>query len=66
MTENHGLADVVLDHDRAARRGYPEAVYCEGKSLDQLRTIAAACRDRGARALSPRRAAAARPDTRPG
>lgn len=50
MTENHGLADVVLDHDRAARRGYPEAVYCEGKSLDQLRTIAAACRDRGATA----------------
>ena len=25
-----------LDHDRATRRGYPEAVYCEGKSPDQV------------------------------
>ena len=29
-----------LDFDRARRRGYPEAVYCEGKSDDQLRHIA--------------------------
>ncbi|TDE89620.1 nickel pincer cofactor biosynthesis protein LarB [Occultella glacieicola] len=34
------LAD--LDHDRGARRGYPEAVYCEGKSVEQVRLIAAA------------------------
>ncbi|GAA2607428.1 nickel pincer cofactor biosynthesis protein LarB [Paractinoplanes durhamensis] len=39
----HELAD--LDHDRAHRRGYPEAVYCEGKSVDQVRTIARAIRD---------------------
>lgn len=30
-----------LDHDRAGRRGYPEAVYCEGKSVDQVALIAA-------------------------
>lgn len=35
-----------LDHDRATRRGYPEAVYCEGKTPDQVRVVAAALRDR--------------------
>lgn len=40
------LAEVAdLDHDRAARRGYPEAVYCAGKTPEQLRLIAAAVRD---------------------
>ncbi len=29
-----------LDLDRGRRRGYPEAVYCEGKSVDQVREIA--------------------------
>lgn len=42
------LRDVAdLDHDRARRRGYPEAVYCEGKSPDQVRAIARAYADRG-------------------
>lgn len=37
------LRDVAeLDTDRLARRGYAEAVYCEGKSVDQLTAIAAA------------------------
>lgn len=35
-----------LDLDRAARRGYPEAIYCEGKTPDQVGAIAAAVRDR--------------------
>nr|WP_240645850.1 nickel pincer cofactor biosynthesis protein LarB [Georgenia sp. SYP-B2076] len=39
-----GVAE--LDHDRAARRGYPEAVYCEGKTPEQLRAIAAALAER--------------------
>ncbi|MGI5472032.1 nickel pincer cofactor biosynthesis protein LarB [Streptomyces sp. CA-132043] len=39
-----GLAE--LDHDRAARRGYPEAVYCEGKTAAQVAAIAAAVRER--------------------
>lgn len=39
-------ADFLLDHDRLTRRGYPEAVYCEGKSTAQVGAIAAAVRDR--------------------
>lgn len=30
-----------LDFDRGPRRGYPEAIYCEGKSPEQVRLIAA-------------------------
>jgi NCAIR mutase (PurE)-related protein len=33
-----GIAD--LDLGRAHRRGYPEAVFCEGKSVDQVAAIA--------------------------
>jgi NCAIR mutase (PurE)-related protein len=40
----HAFAE--LDHDRAHRRGYPEAIYCEGKSPQQAAAIAAAVRDR--------------------
>ena len=35
-----------LDHDRLRRRGYPEAVFCEGKTPEQVRAIAAAMRER--------------------
>ncbi|MDQ1289862.1 MAG: pyridinium-3,5-biscarboxylic acid mononucleotide synthase [Actinomycetota bacterium] len=45
MGDLDGIADP--DHDRVARRGYPEAVYCEGKSADQVRAIARALRERG-------------------
>jgi NCAIR mutase (PurE)-related protein len=38
-----------LDHDRAARRGYPEAIYGEGKTGEQLAGIAAAIRAQHAR-----------------
>ena len=31
---------VELDLQREQRRGYPEAIYCEGKSVEDLRTIA--------------------------
>lgn len=34
-----------LDLGRAARRGYPEAVYCEGKTVEQVAGIAAALRE---------------------
>jgi len=40
-----GVAE--LDLGREARTGYPEAVYCEGKSAAQVRAIAAALRERG-------------------
>ncbi|MBK8446938.1 MAG: nickel pincer cofactor biosynthesis protein LarB [Micropruina sp.] len=43
-----------LDLDRAGRRGYPEAVYCEFKTPTQLRRIAAELRDRDARTLFTR------------
>lgn len=37
------LEDIArLDLGRAARRGYPEAVFCEGKTADQVGRIAAA------------------------
>lgn len=44
MTDPPEVAD--LDHDRFRRRGYPEAVYCEGKTPDRLRVVARAVRDR--------------------
>ncbi len=43
-----------LDLDRSARRGYPEAVYCEGKTPEQVGVIAAAVGERGARTLFTR------------
>jgi NCAIR mutase (PurE)-related protein len=42
--ELSGFAD--LDLERTARRGYPEAVYCEGKTAEQVAAIAAAMRAR--------------------
>jgi NCAIR mutase (PurE)-related protein len=43
-----------LDLDRAARRGYPEAVYCRGKTPEQVGAIAAALGRAGARTLFTR------------
>jgi pyridinium-3,5-biscarboxylic acid mononucleotide synthase len=34
-----------LDHERMMRRGYPEAIYCPGKTPEQVGMIAAAVRD---------------------
>jgi NCAIR mutase (PurE)-related protein len=47
-----------LDLDRARRRGYPEAVYCEGKTPEQVGLIAAALRENGVRTLFTRASAA--------
>src|SRR5690349_4993720 len=44
MTDLASFAD--LDLDRTARRGYPEAVYCAGKTPEQVAGIAAAVRAR--------------------
>ena len=35
-----------LDLDRTRRRGYPEAIYCAGKTPEQVAGIAAAMRER--------------------
>ena len=43
-----------LDHDRADRRGYPEAIFCPGKTIPQLTAIAAALRERGSPTLFTR------------
>jgi NCAIR mutase (PurE)-related protein len=43
-----------LDLDRARRRGYPEAVYCRGKTPEQVGMIAAELRRAGARTLFTR------------
>lgn len=43
-----------LDADRAARRGYPEAIYCEGKTVEQVAAIAGSLRDSGGRTLFTR------------
>lgn len=40
------IADFVLDHERTARRGFPEAILCDAKSPDQVRRIAADCRQK--------------------
>ena len=50
MAESPGAGDLSsyadLDLGRAARRGYPEAVYCAGKTPEQVAGIAAAVRSR--------------------
>ena len=43
-----------LDHDRAARRGFPEAVLCESKTVEQVRAIAQDVHRREARTLFTR------------
>jgi pyridinium-3,5-biscarboxylic acid mononucleotide synthase len=49
VTDSPGVPDDLsgfasLDLDRTARRGYPEAVYCEGKTAAQVAGIAAGVR----------------------
>lgn len=39
--------DLDLDLDRGRRRGYPEAVLCDAKTVDQVRRIAARWRESG-------------------
>ncbi|SHN14489.1 nickel pincer cofactor biosynthesis protein LarB [Cryptosporangium aurantiacum] len=47
MTDVGDLAAFAeLDLGRTARRGYPEAIYCEGKTPSQVGAIAAAVRGR--------------------
>src|SRR5690625_7422990 len=43
-----------LDHERGARRGYPDAALCEPKTPEQVRLIAAGIKDAGTPTLSTR------------
>jgi NCAIR mutase (PurE)-related protein len=49
-----GLDFATLDHLRAARTGFPEVIYCPGKSPDQVAAIAHAMLNRGATVLATR------------
>lgn len=46
-------SDVNLDFERAQRRGYPEAIYCEFKTPDQVRRIAEQIREHAAEDADP-------------
>ena len=46
MTDSELAQIANLDLARAARRGFPEAVYCAGKTTEQLAAIATAVRPR--------------------
>ena len=37
----------TIDHNRALRQGYPEVIYCPGKTLDQIVAIAERIAERG-------------------
>ncbi|MDO5672996.1 MAG: nickel pincer cofactor biosynthesis protein LarB [Actinomycetaceae bacterium] len=45
MDESSEVQSLDFDWDRPRRRGFTEAVYCEGKSPDQLREVARQIRD---------------------
>ena len=47
-------AFIEMDHDRVRRRGYPEAVYCEGKAPAQVTAIARAIKASGTPTLFTR------------
>src|SRR5208337_6101 len=40
------LGCVKLDTHREMRVGYPEVIYCPGKTLDQIKTVVLASRER--------------------
>jgi NCAIR mutase (PurE)-related protein len=58
----HGGEDIyieefaVIDSERATRTGYPEAVYCAGKTLEQAESIMLGMRERGLPVLGTRAA----------
>ncbi|GHV76436.1 1-(5-phosphoribosyl)-5-amino-4-imidazole-carboxylate carboxylase [Spirochaetia bacterium] len=45
--ENNNLDFAVIDHDRDKRTGYPEVVFCAGKTTDQAEAIIIRMRDAG-------------------
>jgi pyridinium-3,5-biscarboxylic acid mononucleotide synthase len=49
-----GLDFATLDHLRAARTGFPEVIYCPGKTPDQVGAIALAILNRAATVLATR------------
>lgn len=54
MSGDEDLDFAVLDLARAERTGYPEVVYCEGKTVDQAEAVFVRMRERGVPALGTR------------
>jgi NCAIR mutase (PurE)-related protein len=52
------VGDAKVDHHRAVRCGFPEVVYCEGKTPDQVRSIAREVLQTGELLLGTRASAA--------
>ena len=48
------LTFAKIDHHRALRCGFPEVIYCEGKTTDQVATIFEKCADTGVNVLATR------------
>lgn len=48
------LGFAKLDHHRALRKGYPESIFCEGKSPEQVVEIVTRMRDHGSNVLGTR------------
>ena len=50
----HDLGFAKIDHHRPHRRGFPEAIFCEGKSLLHIESISKSFLDNNAKALFTR------------
>ena len=48
------LGFATIDHHRALRKGFPEVVYCEGKSIGQIEGIVRHLLDSGSDVLATR------------
>lgn len=48
------LGFATIDHHRQLRCGFPEVIYCEGKSTEQVATIFDSCARRGANVIATR------------
>ncbi len=48
------LTFAKVDHHRALRCGFPEVIYCEGKTTEQIAAIFEKCADAGANVLATR------------
>src|SRR5215212_10156050 len=48
------LGYAKLDHHRALRNGFPEVIYCQGKSIDHIVGIAGRLRERSNKVLATR------------
>ena len=52
------LGCATLDHHRALRQGFPEVIFGQGKSVDQMQTIIGALLHKGSNVLATRVSAA--------